>query len=207
MKKVIFGLMVTSLFLTGCSSTNTSEVDELKETIASLSKENENLRNGQGVNETATSNTTDSSKMAESNEAKGLNEDVVYYDENNNDLAQLKITKASTNQSAFPDYMLSMDEYDTENMIAVTVEFKNIGYEDRFYVTPSDFVAFDASGKAYEITMQQEGQDQLSAGRESTSTVYWKIPNAQNVDEIEIDYSPGVFYGAPTQTFKVNVEH
>ena len=29
----------------------------------------------------------------------------------------------------------------------------------------------------------------------------------QKVNEIEIDYSPGILYGAPTQTFRVPVEH
>lgn len=208
MKKIIFGVLLSSIILVGCSSNdNSANIAKLEKTIESLQLENENLKNGQGLNEVVENTFESSAEQDVSNDIKGLNEDVVYSDSDNTELVQLKIVKASTNQSSFPDYMISMDDYDTENMIAITVEYKNLGLDDKFYVNPADFVAFDASGKAYEITSQQEGQDSLSPGRGSQSTLYWLVPDAQKVNEIEIDYSPMVLYGAPTQTFKVPVEH
>lgn len=211
MKKIVFVVLLSSVFLGGCASgsDDASTIKELQNTVSSLKKENEKLKSGQGTIDNSTS-TTESSTADESANSlvKGLNDPVTFSNPDTKaPLAWMKVVRASASPAAFPEYMHSVGKYDVNNMIAVTVEYKNEGLEENFYASRNEFVAFDASGKAYEQTMQQEGQDMLGIGRGSTSTFYWIVPNASAVNEIEIDYTPHSFYGVKPTTFKVPVEH
>lgn len=211
MKKVVLGVvLMSSLLLSACSSDESSSSASLEKTVASLKTENSKLKNGQGINsleESGNSDSNDSSEEATSKELiKSLN-DPVTYTTDGKDVLSLKITKASTNQSAFPDHMISFDEYDTNNMIAVTFEFKNIDLDSEYGLNSSELTAFDATGKAYENVNQQIGQDYVNKGRSSQSTLFWNVPNAGSVNELELDYQPSPLYEAPVTTFKIPVEH
>lgn len=214
MKKLGMSLLVLSslLVLGACGSDNASTGDsetvaKLEKTIDSLKKENKKLRSGQGAQEESSATSESTVESSEAVGSLGLNEEAIYKTDDGKDAFATKIVKASTNQSDFPDYMISMDDFDTTNMVAVTIEFRNIALDDPFYVNTGEFIAYDASGKAYQQTSQQEGQDSVAAGRGSTSTMYWEVPNASGVNEIEIDYSPYVAYGVAPTPFKVPVTH
>lgn len=211
MKEIVLGVvLMSSLLLSACSSGESSSSTSLEKTVASLKTENSKLKNGQGINsleESSNSDSSDSSEEATKKELiKSLN-DPVTYTTDGKDVLSLKITKASTNQNAFPDHMISFDEYDTKNMIAVTFEFKNIDLDSEYGLNSSELTAFDATGKAYENVNQQIGQDYVNKGRSSQSTLFWNVPNAESVNELELDYQPSPLYDAPVTTFKIPVEH
>ncbi|WP_270790220.1 hypothetical protein [Enterococcus diestrammenae] len=214
MKKFGMSLLVLSsvLVLGACgdsatSTENSEAIAKLEKTVDSLKKENEKLKSGQGVQAESSTTPESTTESSEPVSAFGLNEEAVYKNSEGEDAFATKIVKASTNQADFPDYMISMDDFDTANMIAVTIEFRNIALDDPFNVNTGEFIAYDASGKAYQQTSQQEGQDSVAAGRGSTSTMYWEVPNAGSVNEIEIDYAPYVAYGVAPTPFKVPVTH
>lgn len=213
MKKFGMSLLVLSsaLVLGACgdnatSTKNSETIAKLEKTVDSLKKENEKLKSGQGV-QTESSTSESTAESSESASAFGLNEEAIYKTDDGKDAFATKLVKASTNQADFPEHMISLPEYDTANMVAVTVEFRNIALEEPFYVSTGEFIAYDASGKAYQQVNQQTGQDSVAAGRSSTSTMYWEVPNAGSVNEIEIDYSPYVAYGVAPTPFKVPVTH
>lgn len=213
MKKFGMSLLVLSsaLVLGACgdnatSTKNSETIAKLEKTVDSLKKENEKLKSGRGV-QTESSTSESTAESSESASAFGLNEEAIYKTDDGKDAFATKLVKASTNQADFPEHMISLPEYDTANMVAVTVEFRNIALEEPFYVSSGEFIAYDASGKAYQQVNQQTGQDSVAAGRSSTSTMYWEVPNAGSVNEIEIDYSPYVAYGVAPTPFKVPVTH
>lgn len=213
MKKFGMSLLVLSsaLVLGACgdnatSTKNSETIAKLEKTVDSLKKENEKLKSGQGV-QTESSTSESTAESSESASAFGLNEEAIYKTDDGKDAFATKLVKASTNQADFPEHMISLPEYDTANMVAVTVEFRNIALEEPFYVSSGEFIAYDASGKAYQQVSQQTGQDSVAAGRSSTSTMYWEVPNAGSVNEIEIDYSPYVAYGVAPTPFKILVTH
>lgn len=213
MKKFGMSLLVLSsaLVLGACgdnatSTKNSETIAKLEKTVDSLKKENEKLKSGQGV-QTESSTSESTAESSESASAFGLNEEAIYKTDDGKDAFATKLVKASTNQADFPEHMISLPEYDTANMVAVTVEFRNIALEEPFYVSSGEFIAYDASGKAYQQVSQQTGQDSVAAGRSSTSTMYWEVPNAGSVNEIEIDYSPYVAYGVAPTPFKIPVTH
>lgn len=213
MKKFGMSLLVLSsaLVLGACgdnatSTKNSETIAKLEKTVDSLKKENEKLKSGRGV-QTESSTSESTAESSESASAFGLNEEAIYKTDDGKDAFATKLVKASANQADFPEHMISLPEYDTANMVAVTVEFRNIALEEPFYVSTGEFIAYDASGKAYQQVNQQTGQDSVAAGRSSTSTMYWEVPNAGSVNEIEIDYSPYVAYGVAPTPFKVPVTH
>lgn len=213
MKKFGMSLLVLSsaLVLGACgdnatSTKNSETIAKLEKTVDSLKKENEKLKSGRGV-QTESSTSGSTAESSESASAFGLNEEAIYKTDDGKDAFATKLVKASTNQADFPEHMISLPEYDTANMVAVTVEFRNIALEEPFYVSSGEFIAYDASGKAYQQVSQQTGQDSVAAGRSSTSTMYWEVPNAGSVNEIEIDYSPYVAYGVAPTPFKIPVTH
>lgn len=214
MKK--FGLSLlglsSALILGACGDVNTSTenseiIAKLEKTVDSLKNENEKLKSGQGVQGESSASTESTAESSEMKTAFGLNEEAMYKNDDNSDAFSAMITKASTNQADFPEHMISLPEYDTANMIAVTIDYKNVSLPDPFYLGSNEFVAYDASGKAYQQVNQQTGQDAVAAGRGSTATMYWEVPNAGSVNEIEIDYSPYAAYGLAPTPFKVPVTH
>ncbi|MEQ7216781.1 hypothetical protein ABQD61_12925 [Enterococcus asini] len=214
MKKFGLSLLVLSsvLLLGACgdSSSSTSDSDtiaKLEKTVDSLKKENEKLKSGQGSQSEASTTSESAIESSEPTASLGINEEAVYKTDDGKDAFATKVIKASTNQADFPEHMVSLPEYDTTNMIAVTVEFRNITLTDPFSVSAGEFIAYDASGKAYQQVDQQDGMDSVAAGRGSTSTMFWEVPNAGSVNEIEIDYTPYVAYGVAPTPFKVPVTH
>lgn len=208
MKKIKLGLVaVLVLFgLSGCGSEDSSTLNSLEKTVDSLRSENSKLRSGQGIQDTQASSSTTHSTTDQNQRIKGLNEESIYKSDDKEALS-IKVVEATTNQSSFPDYMISLDDYDTTNMVSVKFEFKNIGLSDDYGMNPSELTAYDATGKAYEIVNQQNGQDYVARGRSSTSQFYWEVPNAANISEIEVDYTPLANSDAPKTTFKVPVSH
>lgn len=217
MKKMVsLGITFSSiLLLSACNSNQSnSNTEELEKTIESLSIENTKLKEELGKdtfeNEKSDDLTEDEEMVEDEvgNSYFGLDEEVVYRDETGKEYISTKIVNVSSNQSKFPDYMLSMEDYDTENMVVVTIEYKNIGQDTPYGLSRSEFIAFDSTGKALEQSMQQNGQDDVSKGRSSEAQIYWHVPEAKELNEIEIDYSPYLdgSIGNPV-TFKVPVEH
>lgn len=208
MKKIVLGLLLVIITLSGCSSGNSdSEVKELKKTVDSLKTENSKLKAGQGIQSDHSDSTTESSDQT-SNDIKGLNEEVIYKSaDTGKELIGVKFIEVTTKPEIFPEYMHSMDDFDTSNLMAAKVEYRNIEWDQPFHFSTHDCIPFDASGKAYKNNSQQEGQDSVGAGRGSTATIFWEVPNAGSVNEIEVDYTPNNLYPAPSTTFKLPVTH
>ncbi|MFS7423694.1 hypothetical protein AB6878_12975 [Carnobacterium maltaromaticum] len=135
----------------------------------------------------------------------GLNEESFYNSDSEN-VMSLAVVKASTNQADFPDHMISLEEYDTNKMVAVTIQYKNLNLEEPFLPSGSEFTAYDRNSIALTPVNQQNGQDKIAIGRTANTTIFFELPiDGNEFNEMEIDYTP---YGTNfTTTFAVPVTH
>ena len=205
MKKYVF--LLTSVFLLGActSAENSSDVDVMQATIDSLRAENEALKSGTDESVDAPNDDVelDETDSDEDIEMYNLNDEVSFGD-GSKETMQLKLTEVTSAQEAFPDYMISMDDYDTSKMIAITIEYTNVDMDDPYIPSTYDFQAYDKDGNALGETMQQSGQDRVAKGRSGKTQIYFETSeNAAELNEIEIDFVPD----DRLATFDVEVSH
>lgn len=191
MKKII-GVLFMSTILFGCTNNN-NEVSN-NETI-----KQSNSNSSEAVATEVTSETV------ENNEPQTLkmNEDLILGN-GNKEMVKIKITEATTNQSAFPSHMISLDDYNTEKMIAVKIDYTNVAMDEPFLPHSNYFQAYDKSGKALKQVNQQNGQDAVAIGRTGTTQLFWELnEDGNNFNEVEIDFITDKKLG----TFDLNVSH
>ncbi|EOA3021662.1 hypothetical protein ACOMOA_002313 [Enterococcus faecalis] len=104
MKKMyLLSITLISLgILAGCSNNDSTKVQKLETTISSLKKENDSLKTGNTDENKKSQESKVDSKQKKEEKKYGLNEDVDLYS-NSKKVGKIKLTKVSTNQSAFPD--------------------------------------------------------------------------------------------------------
>ncbi|EGO5025302.1 TPA: hypothetical protein IUX51_001299 [Enterococcus faecalis] len=207
MKKMyLLSITLISLgILAGCSNNDSTKVQKLETTISSLKKENDSLKTGNTDENKKSQESKVDSKQKKEEKKYGLNEDVDLYS-NSKKVGKIKLTKVSTNQSAFPDYMINLEDYDTSKMMAVTFDYTNIAMEEPFLPHSNYFQAYSKDGKALQSFNQQNGQDYVSQGRTGTSTIYFGIPvDGNSFDEVELDLVPTG--SAKIATFDIAVGH
>ncbi len=134
MKKMyLLSITLISLgILAGCSNNDSTKVQKLETTISSLKKENDSLKTGNTDENKKSQESKVDSKQKKEEKKYGLNEDVDLYS-NSKKVGKIKLTKVSTNQSAFPDYMINLEDYDTSKMMAVTFDYTNIAMEPSIF--------------------------------------------------------------------------
>ena len=210
---------ISVLVLSGCGNNSSSQktVDSLKTENSSLNKkidslttENSTMEKKIKIYETiidadqSGSSSTSDSQSSESSDGIALGEPLELGKDNKKN-AEIKIIAATTNQAAFPEHMISMDDYDTTKMVAVKIEYTNVALEENFLPHASYFQAFSEDGKALEQVGQQSGQDAVSIGRTGTTQLYWELPvDGNQVNHIEIDFVPGT---TKVDTFSLDVSH
>lgn len=190
MKKII-GVLFISTILVGC--TNNNEVSNNEPAKQSNSNSSEAVA------------TEITSETVENNEPQTLkmNEDLILGD-GDKEMVRIKITEATTNQSAFPSYMTSLDEYNTEKMVAVKIDYTNVAMDKPFLPYGNYFQAYDKNGKALKQISQQTGQDSVPIGRTGTTQLYWELnEDGNNFNEFEIDF----ITDKKLATFDINVSH
>jgi len=166
--------------------------------------------NKSASNEEETENTTAENKSAtdeaEENSSEqliGLNEEIAFGTADE-ELFKLTITRVTNNQNAFPDHMVGLDEYNTDRIVAISIDYENVAYEGGFRPSTHDFQAYTKDGKALERINQQSGQDPISEGRKATTQIYFSFPdNDDDLGNIELDY---LDYGNVLATFDLLVE-
>lgn len=182
MKKKLFGMFgafCLVFMLAACSKNDASE-----ETISSLKAENEKLKSGESTQESE----VQESESSEDLYFNYLNEEV-RLSNGEKETAMIKITQASTNQSVFPEHMINLDNYDTNKMVAVTIEYTNVAIPSPFLVLASYFQAFGKDGKALVQVDQQNGQDAVTEGRTGVTQLFWELPvNGNDFNQMEIDF-------------------
>lgn len=207
-------LTASTLLLVACGdSTNESaaeqdeqiedlenQLDEANSRIEEL--ENELEESNQGQEETI-DDSTESSEDSVDDGVTSLNEELYFGDAANPEMITISITESTTNQAAFPDHMISMDEYDTDNIVAVTIEYSNIAYGETYMPYTSDFQAYTIDGEALTQVQQQTGQDAVAEGRTGTTTMYWELPENEEISEIELDF---MTYDSVLATFELPIE-
>lgn len=136
----------------------------------------------------------------------GLNEKAEFTkDGNDQAVASIKITEASTNEVAFPEHMIYLDDYDTSKMVALTIEYENIALDNSFLPSASDFQAFTIDGKLLKRVDQQDGQDQVTQGRTGVTKIFFELPIlGQEFNELELDFVPS---NENLATFDIPVSH
>lgn len=205
MKKVgLLGILSMSLlFFAACSNSETSK------TINSLEKENKELKSKVSYyekNSAPSAEITGSSDETNSEDTPTfkLNEETVIVDEDNKKIYNVKIVEATTSQSAFPEHMVNLDNYNTEKMVAVKIEYKNIALDEPFLPYSNYFQAYGKDGKALVQVNQQNGQESVAVGRTSTTQLFWELDvNGNEFNEFEIDYIPS----SKLATFDLTVTH
>ncbi|WP_429969397.1 hypothetical protein [Enterococcus sp. AZ049] len=212
MKKVVYGLLFSVLFLSGCSGQGgdgggetDAKNNDLQTTIDSLRSENEILKEQLLTDSSSSSNqsSNESKSSVSSYEVYRLGEELSLGD-GSQENARIKIIEATTNQSAFPEHMINLDDYDTSKMVAVKIEYTNVAIEEPFLPYSNYFQAYDKDGKALIQVNQQNGQDAVPIGRTSTTQLFWELPVSGNdFNEFEIDFVPS----SQVATFDLEVTH
>ncbi|MGL9945690.1 hypothetical protein IGJ63_000799 [Enterococcus sp. DIV1375a] len=209
MKKIVIGLIFSSLLLGACGNTTSSTNSDAQKTIDSLKTENSNMNKKIKFYESLlktdeSSSSTETSKTENQSATKlSLNQTLELGDEKKQ--AEIKVIEATTNQSAFPEHMISLDNYDTTKMVAVTIEYTNVAMDDNFLPYSSYFQAFSDDGQKLEQVNQQNGQDAVSMGRTGKTQLFWELPvEGSQFNHMEIDFVPS---DKKVATFDINVNH
>lgn len=216
MKRIIVcGIyFIGGLFLiSGCSTSNSSETTaSLEKEISKLKTENSDLKKKitayeglLGIDESEGQSNDSSEAKSSSNSKMYKNGETLLVGDGEKTTAEIKITEATTAQTAFPEHMVNLDTYDTSKMVAVTIEYKNVDMDEAFLPHASYFQAFDSNGSSLEQVNQQSGQDEVAVGRTGKTTLYWELSEApEQFNQMEIDFIPN---SEKIATFDISVSH
>lgn len=208
MKKILtLGLALSAtVLLSACGNNDDQKIKELESTIESLKKENAALK-GETTSSNSKNQTESPSKDTSTNSGKFKLNETLELGNGNKKVAEIKITNATTNQAAFPEHMIGLDDYDTTKMIAIEIEYTNVDFPENFLPSSYDFQAYDDNGKSLERVSQQDGQDEVSKGRTAKTKIFFETTtDGSNVNHIELDYTPS---GSSQKiaTFDLTVSH
>ena len=207
-KFLTLGLALSAtVLLAACGGNNDDQkIKELESTIESLKKENAALK-GETTSSTSGKQTESSSKDTSTNSGKFKLNETLELGNGNKKVAEIKITNATTNQAAFPEHMIGLDDYDTTKMIAIEIEYTNVDFPENFLPSSYDFQAYSDNGKSLERVSQQDGQDEVSKGRTGKTKIFFKTEtDGTQINHIELDYTPS---GSSEKiaTFDLTVSH
>lgn len=208
MKKILFPFLL--LFaMTGCTSeTPSTQAGNLKEEIAQLETENSKLKEDFSNYQKQVANTSDQSetsdRLTQEVQVLGLNESIDFGDAETK-TAELKVIEATTNQEAFPENMRELKSYNTENMVAVKVEYTNLAMDQPFLPYAQYFQAYTKDGVRLTRVNQQIGQDEVLSNESAVTQIFWELPvEGSEFNEFEIDFVAGEQRVA---TFDLEVSH
>lgn len=223
MEKVkLIGILFAGILVLGaCSnSNNATEISKLKTENTKLKARNEKLnsqvseyeKNGasEKSESESSSNNSDSSNSSSdspsSDKTASINESVSF-GANGKEAIKLKVTKVSSSQDSFPDYMKSAPDFDTSKMIAISIEYTNIAYGNSYLPHAQYFQAYTKDGKTLERLDSQSGQDAVADGRSGSTTIYFKSTDqTSTLNEIEMDFMSNDNSGKLC-TFNLTVSH
>ncbi|MDT2766510.1 hypothetical protein P7H38_07410 [Lactococcus raffinolactis] len=218
MKKLkTLGLLLLGIFIfSACSSSNnSSEISKLKSENQKLRKRNEKLNsqiseyeNGNSTKKEAETNTSSNGTSEKGTESEKIkNNEPISFSLDGKEAIKLKVTSVSSNQSSFPSYMVSLDDYDVSKMISVTIEYTNIAYTEAYIPHTQYFQAYTKTGASLERIDQQDGQDAVTTGRTGTTTIFFKsTDDTSTINEIELDFMSKNETGKLC-TFDLSVSH
>lgn len=147
---------------------------------------------------------TDNAEQTTETSKYSMNEAVVLVTDTEDPVAEVKVTKATDNLNAFPDYLSATDYYDVSKLILIQIEYKNIAYPENISFGLYDFQVFSEDGKLLPDISQQNGGDPVAQGRTGTAEFY--IESEEPQDKIELDFLPDG-NSSPVATYIVDVEH
>lgn len=208
MKKILL-LFLLLLMMTGCTSEIPStQAENLKAEIEQLETENSKLKEDfSNYQKQVTSSSTQSEtsdRLTQEVQVFGLNESIDFGDAETK-TAELKIIEATTNQEAFPETMRELKSYDTENMVAVKVEYTNLAMEQPFLPYAQYFQAYTKEGERLPLVNQQIGQNEVLPNETGITQMFWELPvQGSEFNEMEIDFVAGEQRVA---TFDLEVSH
>lgn len=195
--------------MTGCTSEIPStQAGNLKEEIAQLETENSKLKEDFSNYQKQVANTSDQSetsdRLTQEVQVLGLNESIDFGDAETK-TAELKVIEATTNQEAFPENMRELKSYNTENMVAVKVEYTNLAMDQPFLPYAQYFQAYTKDGVRLTRVNQQIGQDEVLPNESAVTQIFWELPvEGSEFNEFEIDFVTGELRIA---TFDLEVSH
>lgn len=208
MKKNVFGLLVCFIVLAGCGGQSADEssgtggegktIESLEKKVADLTKSNENWQKSvesleKELEEEKSGKDEETMPSSSETEEKAMfsNNEEVSLGNGEKETLKMKISECTTNQSSFPSHMISLDEYDTTKMIAVTIEFTNVALGEPFYPYAQYFNAYAKDGTPLERVSQQNGQDAAAEGRSGKTQIFFELPIlGTEFNEVEIDFVP-----------------
>lgn len=208
MKKILF-LFLLLFAMTGCTSeTPSTQAGNLKEEIAQLETENSKLKEDFSNYQKQVANTSDQSetsdRLTQEVQVLSLNESIDFGDAETK-TAELKVIEATTNQEAFPENMRELKSYNTENMVAVKVEYTNLAMDQPFLPYAQYFQAYTKDGVRLTRVNQQIGQDEVLPNESAVTQIFWELPvEGSEFNEFEIDFVTGELRIA---TFDLEVSH
>lgn len=184
MKKVVLGIVFIGIFLSGCTSSNSSTQTKETSKTNSTSKDITSWSSGESYSSPFLSDSTKESTST--NQTYGLNEEAFVGTSATEPVYSLKIVKATTKLDNTDDFYTNGKP---ENTVQVTYEYKNYNYDSPLIVRSQFINGYDSNGLAGETLSIMQGQNEVSKGKAAQSTIYI-VMNEPMVDksEIEIEY-------------------
>ena len=117
-KKILtLGLALSAtVLLSACGNNDDQKIKELESTIESLKKENAALK-GETTSSNSENQTESSSKDTSTNSGKFKLNETLELGNGNKKVAEIKVTNATTNQAAFPEHMIGLDDTTSKLMM------------------------------------------------------------------------------------------
>lgn len=208
LKKAIASLFLIGLFmLSGCSGDSSAKTNaSLENEVKKLKTENSKLKQELSTHRTVEEQTPTSEKTRFTQEVKTFAEnEAIEFGDVEKKLAEMKVVQVTTKQSAFPKRMNELENYDTKQMLAVKIEYKNIEMDTPFLPYAQSFQAYSKDGERLTAVNQQRGQDEVPKGKSGTTQIFWMLPvSGDKFDNVEIDFVSG---DQRIATFDLKVSH
>lgn len=208
MKKVIL-LFSSTMLLAACANVgNTSqETSSVSESVA----EKSSIESKKDAKDTIAEimenyeSVSESEPETQTQETFNIGEEVVFYDDNNQELYGLTIKKVTTDLQAFSDFA-TIEHPD--RTIEIVYEYTNYNYSEPLNVQSQFITAFNDDGKAGEDFGYRDGQTDVGPGRSAESKIWYIMPDSiAKGDPIEIDYGSDFSIGFDGfVTFKGTIE-
>src|SRR5699024_9001850 len=150
-KKLLMTLSFVSL-LTACgeetqtNEVDTNDIDALQAELEAAYSRIDELEEELGISNEDEIEETEDVADVENNESNDdmfdLNETMSLVDDSGEELVKITITQATNDENVFPSHMVSLDEYDTNRIVAITIDYENVAYEGTYLPSTHDFQAY-----------------------------------------------------------------
>lgn len=155
--------------------------------------------------ETTTTETTSSSssskKTNKKHEALGLGEEYILAKNGTEKMYSITIDEVGQNWNQFATEQMDYEEgafkgLDKNKILQIKYTYKNYGLEEPFLANSQYLTVYDQNGKAGQLTNAQDGQNEVTEGKSSDSTVWAVMPeNVSDITKVSVEFKDTIVGG------------